>query len=53
MPGWQSSTEGIRQFKDLPDNAKHYVKKIEDLLNVPGDYFNSPFILVHIYYVYT
>lgn len=37
MPGWQKSTEDIRQFKDLPDNAKNYVKTIEDLLNVPGN----------------
>ncbi|XP_018562865.1 adenylosuccinate synthetase isoform X2 [Anoplophora glabripennis] len=35
MPGWQTSTEDVRQFKDLPDNAKRYVNKIEDLLNVP------------------
>lgn len=35
MPGWQTSTENVRQFKDLPDNAKRYVNKIEDLLNVP------------------
>lgn len=39
MPGWQTSTENVRQFKDLPDNAKRYVNKIEDLLNVPGNYF--------------
>ncbi|KAG5880641.1 hypothetical protein JTB14_015618 [Gonioctena quinquepunctata] len=35
MPGWQTSTEGVRQFSDLPENAKKYVNKIEELLDVP------------------
>ncbi|KAJ8974443.1 hypothetical protein NQ317_000220 [Molorchus minor] len=35
MPGWQECTENIREFKDLPENAKHYINKIEELVNVP------------------
>ncbi|KAJ8932682.1 hypothetical protein NQ318_020331 [Aromia moschata] len=35
MPGWQQSTENVREFKDLPENAKQYINKIEDLVNVP------------------
>lgn len=37
MPGWKTSTEEVREFKDLPENAKNYVKKIEELLDVPGN----------------
>nr|CAI5825107.1 unnamed protein product [Callosobruchus analis] len=35
MPGWNTSTEDVREFADLPDNAKNYVNKIEEVLNVP------------------
>lgn len=40
MPGWKTSTESVREFNDLPENAKRYIKKIEDLLEVPGKYRN-------------
>ncbi|CAH2003625.1 unnamed protein product [Acanthoscelides obtectus] len=36
MPGWKTSTEGVREFKDLPENAKNYINKVEELLSVPG-----------------
>ena len=26
LPGWQSATEGITQFQDLPENARRYVE---------------------------
>ncbi|CAH2003620.1 unnamed protein product [Acanthoscelides obtectus] len=35
MPGWKTSTEGVREFKDLPENAKNYINKVEELLSVP------------------
>ena len=25
FPGWKSKTQGIRNLKDLPDNAKRYI----------------------------
>jgi len=34
-PGWQTSTSHIRKFKDLPVNAKRYIKAIETLIDVP------------------
>jgi adenylosuccinate synthase len=34
-PGWQEDISGIREFDDLPDNAKSYLKRIEELTNVP------------------
>ncbi|CAH1110952.1 unnamed protein product [Psylliodes chrysocephalus] len=35
MPGWKENIEDVREFKDLPAEAKNYVIKVEELLNVP------------------
>ena len=35
LPGWKESLSGIKEFKNLPENAKRYVKRIEDLLGIP------------------
>lgn len=35
LPGWQQSTEGIREFDELPKNAQAYVRYIENYLDVP------------------
>jgi adenylosuccinate synthase len=35
MPGWLTSTEHIRKFKDLPRNAKRYLRRIESLIQIP------------------
>ncbi|KAH8306529.1 hypothetical protein KR018_009176 [Drosophila ironensis] len=35
LPGWQTSTEDIRDFQELPENAQHYVRFLERQLNVP------------------
>ena len=32
FPGWKSKTKGIRNFKDLPDNAKKYIHAVEDFI---------------------
>lgn len=34
LPGWQESTSGIKVFDKLPQAAKNYLKRIEDLLQV-------------------
>jgi adenylosuccinate synthase len=34
-PGWKSSTAGISNFIDLPDNAKKYIEKLELLMDCP------------------
>ena len=33
FPGWKTSTQGIRNFKDLPDKAKNYIHAIEDFID--------------------
>ena len=37
LPGWKTSTYGIRDFEKLPPNAVRYLKRLEELLNVPVD----------------
>ncbi len=32
FPGWKTSTKGIKNIKDLPDNAKKYIFAIEDFI---------------------
>lgn len=36
LPGWKQSTESVRDYNDLPENAKKYIEKIEELVDVPG-----------------
>ncbi len=35
MPGWKSSTIGTHSFDDLPQAAKNYIRKIEELSQIP------------------
>jgi adenylosuccinate synthase len=35
MPGWSESTFGIKRFEDLPEAAKAYLDKIEELCETP------------------
>lgn len=34
--GWQTSTEGVRSFDNLPLSAQKYVQMIEETLDIPG-----------------
>jgi adenylosuccinate synthase len=35
MPGWKCSTSGAASFDELPDNAKAYIKRLEEITGVP------------------
>lgn len=37
VPGWQESTVGARRMEDLPANARAYIEKIEEVLDIPVD----------------
>ena len=37
VPGWLTSTENVREYKDLPAAAKNYVKRIEELAGCPAN----------------
>lgn len=35
MPGWKQDISKIRKYEDLPENAKRYIAKVEDLIGAP------------------
>jgi len=37
MPGWEASTVGIREYNALPENARRYLKRIEEITDTPID----------------
>jgi adenylosuccinate synthase len=41
MPGWQTSTAGIRQYEELPTNARVYLEKIASILEIPIDIIST------------
>jgi adenylosuccinate synthase len=53
MPGWTGTTAGVTNFNDLPDNAKAYIKRLEELVGVKvtivstGPERNETIILEH------
>ncbi|STX50533.1 adenylosuccinate synthase [Legionella busanensis] len=41
MPGWQESTADVTSIDALPGNAKAYIKRIEELLDIPIDILST------------
>ncbi len=41
MPGWQESTVGAKSYEELPENAKAYLKKVEQLCETPIDIIST------------
>ena len=41
LPGWNSPTVGATDFDSLPENAKAYINKVEELLEVPIDIIST------------
>ncbi len=35
MPGWKESTFGVKEYDALPQNAKNYLKRIEEVCGAP------------------
>ncbi|MFP4458958.1 MAG: adenylosuccinate synthase [Candidatus Zixiibacteriota bacterium] len=35
LPGWTDETRGITKFSDLPENARKFVKHIEEITGIP------------------
>ncbi|MFZ9253067.1 MAG: adenylosuccinate synthase [Hylemonella sp.] len=35
VPGWSDTTVGITQYEHLPANARHYLRRIEEVTGVP------------------
>ena len=41
MPGWNDSTVGVRDYDQLPENARYYLKRLEELCEVPVDIIST------------
>jgi adenylosuccinate synthase len=41
MPGWKTSTIGTSSFDSLPIEAQNYIRKIEELSNLPVDILST------------
>ncbi|MCW9088428.1 MAG: adenylosuccinate synthase, partial [Gammaproteobacteria bacterium] len=41
VPGWSESTVGVRSFDALPENAKAYIKTIEEVVGIPVDIIST------------
>lgn len=40
LAGWKKDITAVKSFDQLPDNAKKYLKKIEELVNIPIKMFS-------------
>jgi adenylosuccinate synthase len=36
VPGWETPTRGARRFSDLPENARRYIARLEQVSGVPA-----------------
>jgi adenylosuccinate synthase len=34
-PGWESPTTGAKRLEDLPQNAQKYLRRLEELMEIP------------------
>lgn len=36
LPGWHEDITNVRRFEDLPENARNYIRRLEELIDVPA-----------------
>jgi len=41
FPGWQTSTVGVKKFSELPEKAKKYLLRVEEMAGVPIDLIST------------
>lgn len=41
LPGWSQSTVGVQQLADLPENARAYIRRLEELTGCPIDIIST------------
>ncbi|MFP8966368.1 adenylosuccinate synthase [Pokkaliibacter sp. CJK22405] len=41
MPGWSETTFGIQRLEDLPQAARNYIRRLEELVGVPVDVIST------------
>ena len=37
MPGWTQSTVGVKRYEELPENARRYLQRLEEITDKPID----------------
>ena len=45
LPGWMTSIEDCKTFHELPANAQAYIRKIEEITQIPGEVTAADLIL--------
>jgi adenylosuccinate synthase len=40
LPGWKDDLTEVKSFEELPENARNYVKRLEELMKVPINYIS-------------
>ncbi len=40
LPGWETDLAEVKAFDELPENARNYVKRLEELMKVPINYIS-------------
>jgi adenylosuccinate synthase len=41
MPGWKESTAGVTDYARLPENARAYIRRLEEVVGVPVDILST------------
>jgi adenylosuccinate synthase len=41
LPGWETNTNGIKKYQDLPKNAKQFLREIEKIIGVKISYIST------------
>lgn len=41
LPGWSESTVGVTDYNALPENARHYLRRLEKLVGAPIDIIST------------
>jgi adenylosuccinate synthase len=41
MPGWSETTEGVKSLDGLPEKARNYLKRLEEIVGVPVDIIST------------
>jgi len=41
LPGWTESTVGLKSYAQLPANARKYLERLQELVNVPIDMIST------------
>ena len=40
LPGWENDLTEVKSYSDLPENARNYVERLEELMKVPVKYIS-------------